>query len=429
MPIFKSSIINSLLANLLSKGINICSQLILIPLYLKFWGKDYYGEWLLLSIIPNYLTLSDFGLNVTAVTEMCKLVIEKKYAEALIIYQSVNGFFLILSSIVVVLFTITISVINLKSFFNFKLITDIEVCISIFFLVLTVFISIFWGTLIGIFRAEGRFDKQINYTNLASIFDILIIIFVLLDGYSLVYLVTLQALIRIILFIILVKIISEKYYWFRFGITFDLLPVKKIIPTSIYYMLLTFGHAMVLQGSAFIVGKHLGINSLVTFNTIRTLVNSIKSFSGVIYMSYVPEFTKYLFKRDAHSAKKSFKRMMSLVGLQALIMGLFLFFFGGKIFNFWTGNKLKLINPFYNYMLVSIVFQSLWNAASMVPLSINKNNEIKLYAPLSVIFILILNFIVKYNNLESLGISMVIFDMILFGYMLYIAKKLLSIKT
>lgn len=426
MFFLKGNFLKSFSANAFNKIFNIFSQLVIIPLYLEFWGKEYYGEWLLLSIIPNYLLLSDFGLNVTSVTEICKLVIEKRYDDALKVYKAVNGFFLLLSVFILTAYVCFIFTFNLRTFLHFRIISNQNAILSTFFLLSSVFISIFWGTLVGIFRAEGRFDKQVNYTTLISIIDIAIIVFVLYNNYSIIFLAGIQMSVRLLIYFILVQIISKNYSWFQFGIIFNFSQIKKLLPSSIYYTFLTFGHAMILQGTAFIIGRKLGASSLVVFSITRTLVNSVKSFSSVTYLSFVSEFTTSLFKKDFVLANTLYKRMLILIGGQSIFMTLVLYFFGAYIFRYWTGSKIQLQNPFFNYMLISIILQSLWNSATMVPLSINENQRIKFYAPFALIFTLVLNFVVDYSGLSMVGIAMIVFDCIMLIYILTVTNKILQ---
>ena len=66
----KKRIMTSLAANAFGQIITISSQLLLIPLFLKYWGVAKYGEWLILSSIPAYLILADLGIGAAAGNEM-----------------------------------------------------------------------------------------------------------------------------------------------------------------------------------------------------------------------------------------------------------------------------------------------------------------------------------------------------------------------
>ena len=49
-------------------------QLIQVPVLLHFWGLPRYGEWLILSGIPVYLSFSSIGFGNVAGNEMSMLV-------------------------------------------------------------------------------------------------------------------------------------------------------------------------------------------------------------------------------------------------------------------------------------------------------------------------------------------------------------------
>jgi predicted CoA-binding protein len=63
----KAKLLRNLGANAYGQAITILIQLVSVPLYLHYWAKQLYGEWLILSAIPAYLALSDIGFaSVTA---------------------------------------------------------------------------------------------------------------------------------------------------------------------------------------------------------------------------------------------------------------------------------------------------------------------------------------------------------------------------
>ena len=53
-----------------SQAVQIFIRLAEVPLLLSFWGTQLYGEWLMLSAIPVYLTISDGGFAGAACREM-----------------------------------------------------------------------------------------------------------------------------------------------------------------------------------------------------------------------------------------------------------------------------------------------------------------------------------------------------------------------
>ena len=57
-------------AGAFGQAVTVLVQLASIPLFLRYWGIERYGEWLILSAIPSYLALSDLGFGSAAANEM-----------------------------------------------------------------------------------------------------------------------------------------------------------------------------------------------------------------------------------------------------------------------------------------------------------------------------------------------------------------------
>lgn len=71
------SIFNSLLKDMVSiTGFQLLiglSQILLTPLFIKNWGSSYYGEYLLVFSLANFLSLGDFGLGTSAINEISRI--------------------------------------------------------------------------------------------------------------------------------------------------------------------------------------------------------------------------------------------------------------------------------------------------------------------------------------------------------------------
>src|SRR5271154_7624064 len=72
----------------LSPVVTAAIQLGSVPLLLHAWGATKYGEWLLLSAVPSYLTLSDLGFGDASGSDMCMRVASNDKEGALETFQS-----------------------------------------------------------------------------------------------------------------------------------------------------------------------------------------------------------------------------------------------------------------------------------------------------------------------------------------------------
>src|SRR5262245_54005084 len=58
------------LANVLGQVLNIAGQLALVPILLRYWGNQTYGEWLALSAMVAYLSTLDLGMQTYVVNRL-----------------------------------------------------------------------------------------------------------------------------------------------------------------------------------------------------------------------------------------------------------------------------------------------------------------------------------------------------------------------
>jgi hypothetical protein len=82
---------NGLGANLYSQIATVIVQLVGAPILLHAWGAQLYGEWLVLSAIPAYLSMSDLGFSQSAGYDMTALVARNDRAGALAVFQSLGA--------------------------------------------------------------------------------------------------------------------------------------------------------------------------------------------------------------------------------------------------------------------------------------------------------------------------------------------------
>lgn len=366
-------------SGLINRFTTIFAQVLLIPLFINLWGKEYYGEWLLISTLPAYLSASDLGLNVTATTAICALTANDKRSEALALYKSANKALLFLASIGLLLFSISCIYLNWSKIMGTKINSEQQIEISLLILISATFVMFLVGLAVGIYRSEGRFDKSQNFITLLQLFDaIIILVNVILGGN--IFTVALSSFILKILFLIVIIIdLQKKYSWYKFGFNNPISEIYYLLPTSFFYMVALIGQGLVIQGTSFLIGKSLGPATLVTFNTIRTFINSIKSFINAFYSAYLPEFTKIIAQNKAEQARHLFIKMFIFTLTITTVFIITYYLLGNWIISIWTSNKVVVDNSIYVVMLVSIFFSTLSNCAYTVLNATNENRVMSIY--------------------------------------------------
>src|SRR5438034_2020331 len=91
-------------ANLYGQGVVIVIQLAGVPILLRYWRPQLYGEWLILFAIPAYLSMTDLGFSQSAGNDMTARVARGDTAGAVTVFQSLGAlvFSLALAGLLVV---------------------------------------------------------------------------------------------------------------------------------------------------------------------------------------------------------------------------------------------------------------------------------------------------------------------------------------
>jgi len=61
---------------------NIFIQLLTVPILLSFWGMENFGAWIVLSAVPSYLSLSDFGFGTASSNRMAMHLARAEHMQA-----------------------------------------------------------------------------------------------------------------------------------------------------------------------------------------------------------------------------------------------------------------------------------------------------------------------------------------------------------
>ncbi|MDB4414888.1 lipopolysaccharide biosynthesis protein [bacterium] len=394
-------IIAAIAANLFGQVGNLVIQLLGVPIFLSFWGVEYYGEWLILFTIPGFFGMSDLGLGTVAINEICMNVSNDKKEDALSVFQSIWVFISLVTLFLFLCAIILVSNFPLDDWMNIKLISGVNFQYSIIFLLLYSMISMQFGLLNGIYRSEGAYAKGQFLANLLRLIEFGVVLFLIVLGFKALLIACTFLFIRSFGLLLIGIDIINRYKWFSIGYSSaNISTVLRLLKPSLYFLAFPLSNAIIIQGMITAVGSILGSVAVVAFSTTRTLVNLIKQIMGVINNSTWAEFSILLGKGDKLLAKKLHRRAVQFSFWLSLVAIIFLFFFGEIILEIWTQGNVKVDELFFILMLLSVAANTMWYTSIIVPISINQHNRIAKFYFISTI----ISFFIAIILMESLGI-------------------------
>ncbi|MDA9111629.1 polysaccharide biosynthesis C-terminal domain-containing protein, partial [Flavicella sp.] len=142
-----------------------------------------------------------------------------------------------------------------------------------------------------------------------------------------------------------------------------------------------------------------------------------------------PEFQYEIAQGNIKKSHKLFRVSIIIVFFTALVGTFFLSVFGLWFYEIWTSSTIEVPPLMWNVFIVSILFNSLWWASTMVYSALDKPYYFALSGILaSIISVVASYFLAQFLGLNGVAIGSLSLDLILSFLMLPYACKLLKIK-
>jgi O-antigen/teichoic acid export membrane protein len=404
MKIPSSSVLKSLFANFFGVGVQLFNQIVLIPLYLHFWTTGLYGDWIILTAISSFFAMSDVGLNSVTINQFVIKFTEGNYDEC----KS-----LLTNNYVLIFFIFCLSLL-LCSFYllHYNIVNSLGLHFvnrevgSYVFIILTcqIFLDMASSVLDAIYRAVSLNHKSVYISNLARLSEALVIVFALVFHLSLPVLVSIYIVPRCISFAYK-SYDTKQYFRYRFSFKFsNWVLFKKVLTPSITFMSFPLGHAIIFQGFSLLVNKYFGANSLVLYNTTRTLSNFIKTLLDTLQQAVWPEYSIAYGKNDIVRMRNLHRKAFVVATAGSVLLSICILLTGKYIYAIWTNHKIVFDASLMLAFLVVLICRNVWVTSSVSLMATNQHSVLGIFYIFSAFISIGLAFIF-YHSLHSLALT------------------------
>jgi len=393
----RQRIFAALSANAFGQGVTVGTQLLLTPLFFRQWGAAMYGEWLILSSIPTYLTMADLGIGSAAGNDMTikaaagdQRAAQQIFRGALLV-SGVAGMFVLLLGLLVALSTWQLQMPRMTH------IGAAEAAWVLLVLAASVALGFVGGILAAGFRCCGRNAQGIMLGNASRLLEAV--------GFG-VLLLAKQSPLVLCLGALAIKVVmlGVQWVWLRLVCQWLFTPavpadkglVKRLMGPAMGFMAFPLGNALSLQGPLWIIGATMGAPAVAVFSALRTMARLPIQITNVFNASVWPEMSRAYGAGDTAQLRLlhrlSWGSTLLLIGGAAVA----LLTIGPWLAGRWLGHEVN-IQPEVLWGLVLItVVGAIWNASSVVLAAINA------HARLGLIYVVV--------NLVSLLLAYVLSD-------------------
>lgn len=393
-------------------------SILLVPLFLKYWGNEKYGIWLTLYAFVMLIRTLDAGHQNYIGNEFSKYYhIDKKQA-AFILGSGVRmGLLLGLIEILIYLIVIFASVHKEVVGINLSTYDVKEGILSL--LVLWLLTGCSGGLITRILYPAGKYSLTNYFALIIKILEIFATLICIWKNASINTLCVLIATVTLIYdffqFRTIKKKMPEFYPWWKEGTLID--GIKN------------FSHSLVLTFNGFIeqfntnglillVSRTMGLLYVPMFTTVRTAGNTFMQISNLTLNPLSPELVRYFVKGEKEKIKATIETNWFLTSLIINVPVIICLPFIEYLYVWWTKGKL-LFDPllFYSFLLSVAVITSGKSFVTILT-SINSLRTVMIISVTRFVITYVLSWILlKHWGLAGLGIAVLIAEMVSSGFL------------
>ena len=428
MKILKSQIFKNYTSLSLNHGANILLNILLVPLFLKFWGISTYAEWILISTIPAILSLGELGLTSYGSNSIVILYNKKKKNRVNFTFQNIIFF-----SIAIIL-TIGLILISFNFFFNLnKLLklnslNDTEFYLVLILLVFKYMLLTNTNFINSLFRMNNQYHLTVYLQTFFITTEIILITIILFLGGSIIEVSVIGFFNYIIGFFVSYYLIKRKFKWLKIIDlnNIDFLFLKKIFYPSISFMTGNLCKMILINGTIIVLKIYSSELILILYNSLRLVMNGSRQFINNLTISFQNQITIDYAKNKLLNILNKFKILTKYNFLSSTLFVLILILLLEEPFLIWTRNSVDWNFNFFLFFLLANYIEWLSIPILTIPYSLNKAEILnKIYLSTLVFYFIILISIFKFQNLFAVPISLLIVNLYCFIHSYIKVNKIL----
>lgn len=423
-----SPIRKNLVANGFGIGVQLLNQVVLVPFYILFWGNELYSDWIVISALTLIFSMSDIGLNNVIQNRFTIKLSEGNHKECNSLLT--DNFLLVVVTLLVTLVgcIVFISFWDITKVMNLHILSREHANFVFLILIVKVFVSMLSGIENAIYRATHNASISIYMDQIGNLIVALFTVGCILLKIPITIMCLLICLPQTVLLIVK-HFHSKKFYNYHFSLHSADWPIfKSVLLPSLSFMSFPLGNTIVLQGYTLVVNAFWGADSVVLFNTTRTLCNFIKTLLGTLQNSVWPEYSIAYGKGDYNLMRHLHRKILKITIATSFCAGVGLLVFGPFIFRLWTHNEIVFSYSLMSVYVVALFIESLWTSSSVTLMATNNHTKLGIIYILAASFAIAIAYTLVYSipscSLALMTSTLIIMHFIIASYTIQAGFKL-----
>lgn len=399
-------------ANALGKLWVFAYQFLSIPVLVTKWGVAGYGIWLMLSAVPTYAVLSDFGFGAAARVDMTRRAERGDHAGALNAFQSVWAFvsaislFLLLAGTSVWLYCRGVGWLD----GNRREILDAG-----YYLFLYSLIVVQMSVLTVAYQSVGRYAQGTFLFDILSPFEgVALIIIAWKGGYFVAASLAMLGL-RLVGFAIYYRALRRAEPWITLGWRHaTMAELKALAKPALAAFTFPLSTALNIQGIFFLIGLVISPAATAMFGTVRMISRVPLQLVGLLSRATLPEITMAHARDDVRRMDRLVFANLGAVAVVSLPVAMLMALLGQWVVELLTRGQIQPPISLVLTMAGITVLQSYWNTIATFLFALNLQERFSImYLVLSSIAIALSYYLVSIWGILSVALLMLAVDVIM----------------
>jgi O-antigen/teichoic acid export membrane protein len=354
-------------------------QLGTVPCLLHAWGAAKYGDLLILSAIPGYLSLSDLGFGDASGSDMTMRVAARDRKGAIETFQSSLALLSLVSLFIGLLAAAAVWHVPWHRWVRLATLSDFQASAVVLVFGAYLLVSQQCGILESGFRCDGNFATGNVFGTLLRLVETGVGTAVGILTGSLFWAAAAYLFSRTVGTIAYGLLLHRKSPWLPIGFSdARLARIKELAAPAFGFVALPLANAISIQGFTLLIASVLGSVAVTRFSTLRTLTRVNFQLMTVIAWAMWPELSR-AFGEGNVSLARTLHRHAYQVGLAlSVVTGSALWYLGPTLYHLWIRDAVAFDANCFHVLLFVTFVNSLWFTSSVVPMSTNAHHRITL---------------------------------------------------
>jgi O-antigen/teichoic acid export membrane protein len=371
---FISRLLHGAGAGAVSYGISIASNLLLLPLYLRFWSVAVYGEWMALYSTVNYLANLDFGLTFAAINSATIAYARGDIRTFKRLQGTTWAISLLIASIgILAVATLSLAYFHINQWLRLRVMDQSDARIVFCCLAISFLITIPGRQLISVYIAIGEFPRYQWLYNAFALFSLAATAIALAFGIGP------RAIAVVIVSTGVLSIVISMGLLYRRDPRLipsvrdaDWKTARSLAAPTGQVGLAILATALTLQGPVIILSRALGGPAVALFTTTRTIANVIHGTVLLLRAPLRPELAAASADPSKDSLRRLFRVAVSIETVTSVSLAAILWSAGGWLIAVWSHHRITPDPRLLHLMLALAVLDAFLQVLASTGWATNK---------------------------------------------------------